>query len=55
MADTTLERLQTHLADRYAFERELGRFEEAMTRAQQGAEVARAVLAELRTAGGHNS
>ncbi len=25
MADTTLERLQTHLADRYAFERELGR------------------------------
>ena len=37
------------------FERELGRFEEAMTRAQQCAEVARAVLAELRTAGGHNS
>ncbi len=25
MADTTLERLQTHLADRYAFDRELGR------------------------------
>ena len=34
------------------FEAELTRFEEAMTRAQQGAEAARAALAELRAKGG---
>ena len=36
------------------FEAELIRFEEAMARAQQGAEAARAALAELRSQGGRN-